>query len=73
MATLDPQEVTLVTQAVAACASEQKDQLTGRKVTKSLLDLVRQFHEQGVPMYTIVTGLWVVIHALAEEWKDAQL
>ena len=70
MPKLDREEVDLVERAVAACAAEQVDQLTGRKFVKELLDFIRGAQEKLVPEYTILTGLWVVIHTLATEWRN---
>lgn len=71
LASLDESEVALVSEAVATCAAEQEDQLTGRKVAMKLLNTIHDLISQGTPMYTILTALWVVLHTLSEEWRDA--
>lgn len=70
LASLDKQEVELVEQAVVACAAEQEDQLTGRKLSKNLMEWIYAQVKAGIPMYTILVALWVTIVQLSEEWRD---
>lgn len=72
MANIAPEDVELVQKAVATCAAEHRDQLAGRKFTKTILDHIKRANNEGLPMYTVLVSLWVVIHTLAEEWRDAQ-
>lgn len=69
MAKLDAGELALVERAVAACASEQSDMVKGRKFLKHLMAEIKAEMDTGTPIYTVLTGLWVTIHAIAEEWS----
>lgn len=69
MARLNRDEVNLVERAVAFCAGEDHDMLSGRKFMKKLLALIEKEQKGGLPTYSIVTGLWVTLYSLAEEWK----
>lgn len=68
-AELDKDEFALVKEAVEACAAEQSDQVNGRRFMNALAKTIKEAIDGGVPMYTILTGLWVTIHTLAEDWR----
>ncbi len=67
---LVPEEISLVIEAVISCAEEQTNQLEGRKFVNALIEFIEdQMRKKNVPAFTVVTGLWVALYTLAEEWK----
>jgi len=63
-------EVELIVKTVSACAAQQEDQLAGRKFINELTDFILPMVRSGkIPMYTVVTSLWVMLYTLSEEWE----
>lgn len=62
---LEQKELDLVVKMVDQCAQEQGDQVNGRRFIKDLMDFISVYQ---APTYTLVTGLWVVLATLSEEW-----